>query len=80
MRLARAVSRQALLSELVWRETPVANRTLEDASSAETVASLMRELKADLARLVAITSVSGAGYPEATRPRLLEPRARPRRV
>ena len=50
----------------------MANRTLEDASSAETVASLMPKLKADLARLVAIPSVSGAGYPEATRPRLLE--------
>ena len=40
--------------------------------TAETVRSLMPELKADLARLVAIPSVSAPHYPEATRPALLE--------
>ena len=40
--------------------------------TAETVRSLMPQLKADLARLVAIPSVSAPNYPEATRPALLE--------
>jgi acetylornithine deacetylase/succinyl-diaminopimelate desuccinylase-like protein len=38
----------------------------------ETVSSLMPQLKADLARLVAIPSVSAPGFPEETRPALLE--------
>ncbi len=41
-------------------------------SLAATVASLMPQLKDDLARLVAIPSVSAAGFPEETRPALLE--------
>jgi acetylornithine deacetylase/succinyl-diaminopimelate desuccinylase-like protein len=36
------------------------------------VAALMPQLQADLARLVAIPSISVLGYPEETRPRLLE--------
>lgn len=36
------------------------------------VAALMPQLKEDLARLVAIPSISTLGYPEDTRPRLLE--------
>jgi acetylornithine deacetylase/succinyl-diaminopimelate desuccinylase-like protein len=36
------------------------------------VASLMPDLRADLARLVAIPSISAPGYPEATRPALLD--------
>ncbi len=39
---------------------------------AEIVGSLMPELKADLARLVAIPSISAANYPEPTHPALLE--------
>ena len=38
----------------------------------ETVAALMPQLKSDLARLVAIPSVSEWGFPEHTRPALLE--------
>ena len=37
-----------------------------------TVGSLMPDLHADLARLVAIPSISASGYPEETRPALLE--------
>ena len=40
----------------------------------ERVSGLMPQLKADLAELVAIPSVSEAGYPEATRPALLRAR------
>ena len=40
--------------------------------SAATVSSLMPDLKAELARLVAVPSVSAPGYPEETRPSLLE--------
>jgi cysteinylglycine-S-conjugate dipeptidase len=43
-----------------------------DGPTAETVRSLMPQLTADLARLVAIPSVSAPNYPEATRPALLE--------
>jgi len=39
---------------------------------ATTVSSLMPQLEAELAELVAIPSVSVAGYPESTRPALLE--------
>ena len=39
---------------------------------AERVRALMPELKDELARLVAIPSVSASNYPEATRPALLE--------
>lgn len=42
------------------------------AALAETVSGLMPGLKADLARLVAIPSVSEWGFPEHTRPALLE--------
>jgi acetylornithine deacetylase/succinyl-diaminopimelate desuccinylase-like protein len=42
------------------------------ASAAGEVAALMPQLKEDLARLVAIPSVSAAGFPEETRPALLE--------
>ncbi|HEV2951656.1 MAG TPA: M20/M25/M40 family metallo-hydrolase [Actinomycetota bacterium] len=38
----------------------------------ETVAALMPQLKSDLARLVAIPSISALGYPAETRPALLE--------
>jgi acetylornithine deacetylase/succinyl-diaminopimelate desuccinylase-like protein len=38
----------------------------------EAVAALMPQLKTDLARLVAIPSVSAPGFPEETRPALLE--------
>ena len=38
------------------------------------VASLMPQLKEDLARLVAIPSISALGFPEETRPALLETR------
>ena len=38
----------------------------------ETVSSLMPELRDDLARLVAIPSVSEWGFPEHTRPALLQ--------
>ena len=41
------------------------------AANAESVAELMPRLKDDLARLVAIPSISAAGYPETTRPPLL---------
>jgi acetylornithine deacetylase/succinyl-diaminopimelate desuccinylase-like protein len=42
------------------------------SSAAEVVRDLMPQLKADLARLVAIPSVSVLGYPEHTRPALQE--------
>ena len=42
------------------------------ASLAATVASLMPKLEEDLARLVAIPSISEWGFPEHTRPALLE--------
>ncbi len=38
----------------------------------ETVATLMPQLKEELARLVAIPSISALGYPEHTRPALIE--------
>ena len=40
--------------------------------SVESVAALMPRLKTDLARLVAIPSISAPSYPESTRPALLE--------
>jgi acetylornithine deacetylase/succinyl-diaminopimelate desuccinylase-like protein len=42
------------------------------SSTRETVHTLMPRLKTDLARLVAIPSISVPSYPEATRPALLE--------
>jgi acetylornithine deacetylase/succinyl-diaminopimelate desuccinylase-like protein len=42
------------------------------SSRAAAVTALMPQLKSDLARLVAIPSISAANYPEDTRPRLLE--------
>jgi acetylornithine deacetylase/succinyl-diaminopimelate desuccinylase-like protein len=42
------------------------------STQAEHVAALMPQLKSDLARLVAVPSVSAPGYPEETRPALLE--------
>lgn len=42
------------------------------APTRENIAVLMPQLKEDLARLVAIPSVSALGYPEATRPAILE--------
>jgi acetylornithine deacetylase/succinyl-diaminopimelate desuccinylase-like protein len=42
------------------------------APGRETVAGLMPQLKSDLARLVAIPSISEWGFPEHTRPALLE--------
>jgi cysteinylglycine-S-conjugate dipeptidase len=42
------------------------------AATAASAASLMPELKTELARLVAIPSVSAPGFPEETRPALLE--------
>jgi len=42
------------------------------ASAVERVPGLMPQLKADLARLVAIPSISAPSYPESTRPALLE--------
>jgi acetylornithine deacetylase/succinyl-diaminopimelate desuccinylase-like protein len=42
------------------------------APGREQVAALMAQLKSDLARLVAIPSISAPGYPEETRPALLE--------
>jgi cysteinylglycine-S-conjugate dipeptidase len=42
------------------------------APARSTVTDLMPRLQEDLARLVAIPSVSALGYPEETRPRLLE--------
>ncbi len=42
----------------------------------ETVAGLMPQLKAELAELVAIPSISALGFPEETRPALLETRDR----
>ena len=50
----------------------MSNSTASAQSLTSAVAALMPDLKADLARLVAIPSVSAPGYPEATRPRLLE--------
>jgi hypothetical protein len=54
----------------------VADGTLKGASQTELIASavtaLMPELKADLARLVAIPSISAPNFPKATRPSLLE--------
>jgi acetylornithine deacetylase/succinyl-diaminopimelate desuccinylase-like protein len=41
-------------------------------SLAATVSSLMPQLKEDLARLVAIPSISALGFPESTRPALFE--------
>jgi acetylornithine deacetylase/succinyl-diaminopimelate desuccinylase-like protein len=46
--------------------------TLSGASAAEVVRDLLPQLKADLARLVALPSVSVLGYPEHTRPALQE--------
>ena len=46
--------------------------THSGSSAAEVVRDLMPQLKADLARLVAIPSVSVLGYPEHTRPALQE--------
>jgi acetylornithine deacetylase/succinyl-diaminopimelate desuccinylase-like protein len=43
-----------------------------NASSAERVHSLMPRLRYDLARLVAVPSISAAGYPAATHAPLLE--------
>jgi acetylornithine deacetylase/succinyl-diaminopimelate desuccinylase-like protein len=43
----------------------------DHAALAETVSSMMPELKRELADLVAIPSVSALGYPEETRPELL---------
>jgi len=43
-------------------------------SMAETVRSLMPQLESDLARLVAIPSISALGYPESTHGPLLEAR------
>ncbi len=42
------------------------------SSTAERVAALMPQLKVELAQLVAIPSVSAPGFPEETRPALLE--------
>jgi cysteinylglycine-S-conjugate dipeptidase len=42
------------------------------SGTSEAVAALMPQLKEDLARLVAIPSVSSPGFPEETRPALLE--------
>lgn len=42
------------------------------APAREDIAVLMPQLKEDLARLVAIPSISALGYPEETRPQLLE--------
>ena len=50
-------------------DTPVPGST---PPTAEAVSALMPQLKADLARLVAIPSVSVLGYPEHTRPALVE--------
>jgi acetylornithine deacetylase/succinyl-diaminopimelate desuccinylase-like protein len=54
----------------------MAERTVEGALSARSlaaaVAGLMPQLKSDLARLVAIPSISAPGYPEATHAPLLE--------
>jgi cysteinylglycine-S-conjugate dipeptidase len=53
----------------------VEKSTRDRAASATpptSVASLMPDLRADLARLVAIPSISAPGYPEETRPALLE--------
>ena len=50
----------------------MSNSTASAQSLTHAVAALMPDLKADLARLVAIPSVSAPGYPEATRRRLLE--------
>lgn len=43
-----------------------------NAPTRENVAALMPQLKDDLAQLVSIPSISVLGYPEETRPRLLE--------
>jgi acetylornithine deacetylase/succinyl-diaminopimelate desuccinylase-like protein len=43
-------------------------------SASDAVSSLVPELRDDLARLVAIPSISAPGYPEETRPALLEAR------
>ena len=40
--------------------------------SRDAIASLMPQLKQDLARLVAIPSISEWGFPEHTRPAILE--------
>jgi acetylornithine deacetylase/succinyl-diaminopimelate desuccinylase-like protein len=50
----------------------VSKSTASAASLTQTIAALMPTLKSDLARLVAIPSISAPGFPEATRPRLLE--------
>ena len=54
----------------------MAEQTLVDASStmslSSTVATLMPQLKADLARLVAIPSISAPNYPQETHPPLHE--------
>jgi len=41
-------------------------------SAVKSVSNLMPQLEADLARLVAIPSISAPNYPEETRPPLLE--------
>jgi acetylornithine deacetylase/succinyl-diaminopimelate desuccinylase-like protein len=46
--------------------------TPAQAPTAQLVSELMPQLKADLARLVAIPSISVLGYPEHTRPALIE--------
>src|SRR5262245_17700491 len=48
------------------------NAHLVSRPTSETVSSLMPRLKEDLARLVAVPSVSEWGFPEHTRPALLE--------
>jgi acetylornithine deacetylase/succinyl-diaminopimelate desuccinylase-like protein len=54
----------------------VSKRTAEGAFTASSlptpVASLLPELKSDLARLISVPSVSAAGFPEETHPPLLE--------
>ena len=45
---------------------------VDSAALSARVASSMPQLKAELARLVAIPSISSLGFPEHTRPALLE--------
>ena len=44
----------------------------QQQSPASVVRELMPQLKADLARLVAVPCISAPGFPEATRPALME--------
>ena len=62
--------RMAAIASLEAREAAVTETS--SPTMAEKVRSLFPELRSELARLVAIPSVSASNFPEETRPALLE--------